>query len=173
MRQELYSCDSAGLLQNGKPAQNQKWPKNGRRNGRQPFFGGGPKMANFFLFSAKGWVCIFWGPMRQELYFPPPFYTPPHPRTAFSGVCGGASESTVSNAKLSELLGLHRAPGRELSELRSAYFFKYLCVCVTANSPSLLAELTEFAAELRKFSLLKEYSRTVHRPFPSVPCPNM
>ena len=36
-------CDSAGLLQNGKPAQNQKWPKNGRRNGRQPFFGGAAK----------------------------------------------------------------------------------------------------------------------------------
>ena len=39
------SNDSAGLLQNGKPAHNQKWPKNGWRNGRQPFLGGGPKMA--------------------------------------------------------------------------------------------------------------------------------
>ena len=36
---ELYDCDLAGLLQNGKGAQNQQWPRNGRRNGRGPFFG--------------------------------------------------------------------------------------------------------------------------------------
>ena len=41
-----------------------------------------------------------------------------------------ASESTVSNTKLSEFFGPHRVPGRELSEHLSAN-----CLCAKANSP--------------------------------------
>ena len=41
------------------------------------------------------------------------------------------SESTVSNTELSEFLGPHRVPGRELSEFLSAYY-----LCGKANSPS-------------------------------------
>ena len=41
------------------------------------------------------------------------------------------SESTVSNTELSEFLGPHRVPGRELSQFTSAYY-----LCATANSPS-------------------------------------
>ena len=40
-------------------------------------------------------------------------------------------ESTVLNTELSEFFGPHRVPGRELSELLSAYY-----LCVKANSPS-------------------------------------
>ena len=54
-------------------------------------------------------------------------------------------ESTVSNTELSEFFGPHRVPGRELSELLSAYYS-----CAKANSPSFFAELTEFAAKLRE-----------------------
>ena len=41
------------------------------------------------------------------------------------------SESTASNTELSEFFCPHRAPGRELSELLSAYY-----LCANANSPS-------------------------------------
>ena len=41
------------------------------------------------------------------------------------------SEITVSNTELSEFFGPHRGPGRELSELLSAYYW-----CAKANSPS-------------------------------------
>ena len=41
------------------------------------------------------------------------------------------SESTASNTELSEFLGPHRVPGRELSEFLSAYY-----LCAKANSPS-------------------------------------
>ena len=46
------------------------------------------------------------------------------------------SESTVSNTELSEFFGPDRVPGRELSEFRADYDL-CVCVCVTANSPSL------------------------------------
>ena len=41
----LKCCDLAGLLQNGKRAQNQNGRRNGRRNRRRPFFVGGSVMA--------------------------------------------------------------------------------------------------------------------------------
>ena len=54
------------------------------------------------------------------------------------------SESTVSNTELSEIFGPHRVPGRELSELLSAYY-----LCAKVNSLSFLfAKLTEFAPKL-------------------------
>ena len=56
------------------------------------------------------------------------------------------SESTVSNTKLSEFFGSDRVPGRELSELPSAYD---LCAKATHR---VFAKLTEFAAELSEFS---------------------
>ena len=40
-----WDCNLAGLLQNGNPTENQVWPRNGQRNGRRPFFQGGPNMA--------------------------------------------------------------------------------------------------------------------------------
>ena len=51
-------------------------------------------------------------------------------------------ESTVLNTKLSEFCP-HRVPGGELSEFLSAYY-----LCAKANSPSIFAELTEFAVKL-------------------------
>ena len=50
-------------------------------------------------------------------------------------------ESTVSNTELSEFNIL--PPPRELSEFLSAY-----ALCVKANLPSFLSELTEFAPKL-------------------------
>ena len=50
--------------------------------------------------------------------------------------------------------GPHRAPEKELSEFLSAYYLR-----VKANSPSFLAELTEFAAEFSELSLLTQYSQ--------------
>ena len=44
-----HTCDVAGLLQNRKRAQNQKWPRNGHRNGRRPSKGGGPKWPSKWL----------------------------------------------------------------------------------------------------------------------------
>ena len=64
------------------------------------------------------------------------------------------SEGTVSNTELTEFFGDHRVPGRELNECRSANY-----LCAKANSPSFLAELAEFAAELSELSLPKQYSR--------------
>ena len=71
------SCNLAGQLQNGKPAQNQKWPRNGRRNGRRPFFGRVPKWPK------NGRVCR----KSQNLSCPTicpaifrPFWTPPEKR---------------------------------------------------------------------------------------------
>ena len=72
------------------------------------------------------------------------------------------SVSTVSSTELSEFSGPRRVPGRELSELLSAYY-----LCAKANSPSFFfAELTKFAPKLSEaqwvlFSetvLLKQYS---------------
>ena len=72
------------------------------------------------------------------------------------------SESTVSSTELSEFfLALTEFPGTELSEFLSAYY-----LCANANSPSFLAELTEFAAELSEFSSPKQYSRNSIPPVP-------
>ena len=59
-------------------------------------------------------------------------------------------ESTVSNTKLSKFFGPHRVPGRELTEFLSAYY-----LFAKENSPSFLAELTKFGAELSEFPLPK------------------
>ena len=61
-------------------------------------------------------------------------------------------ESTVSNTELSESLP-HQVPGTD-TEFLSAFH-----LCAKTNSPSLFAELTEFAAELSAFSSPKQYSR--------------
>ena len=53
------------------------------------------------------------------------------------------SESTVSNTELSEFSGPHRVPGRELSELFSAY-----CLGAKCELTEFFAELTEFAVKL-------------------------
>ena len=58
----------------------------------------------------------------------------------------------VSIAKLSEFFGPHRALGRELSELHSAYY-----LCAKVNSPSF--RRTQFSAELIEVALPKQYSR--------------
>ena len=76
------------------------------------------------------------------------------------------SESTVSNSELSEFFGPHRVPGSELSEFLSAYY-----LCVSPNSPSFFAELTEFAAKLSEFSLPKQYSRNSIPPVSQVKSP--
>ena len=71
------------------------------------------------------------------------------------------SESTVSNTELSEFLGPHPAPRRELSEFLSAF-----CLCAKANSPS-LRRIHEFAAELSDLSLPNQGTlETVFHPFP-------
>ena len=36
-----------------------------------------------------------------------------------------------------------------------------MCVCVKANSPIFLEELTEYGAELSQFPLPKQYSRNI------------
>ena len=78
------------------------------------------------------------------------------------------SESTVSNTELSEFFGPHRVPGRELSELLSAYY-----LCAKTNSPSFFAELTEFAPKLSEFFSPKQYSRnSIPLPFPRKECPH-
>ena len=53
----------------------------------------------------------------------------------------------------------HRAQGKELSELLSAYG-----LWANANSPKQFPELTEFAADLSEFSLPKHFSRNNHPP---------
>ena len=64
------------------------------------------------------------------------------------------SESTVPNTELGEIFSPHRAPGRELSELLSAYD---VCVRLSELTES-FAELTEFAAELSEFCLPRQCS---------------
>ena len=64
------------------------------------------------------------------------------------------SESTVLDTELSEFFCPHQVARRELGELLSAYY-----LCAKADSLSFPGELTEFAAELSEFSLLKQYSR--------------
>ena len=67
------------------------------------------------------------------------------------------SESTVSDAELSESFGPHRVLGRELSEFLSAFY-----LCAKASSPSFFAELTEFAqnsVRLSEFSSPEQHSR--------------
>ena len=64
-------------------------------------------------------------------------------RTMFGNGPNTVSGSTVSNTELSEFFGAHRVSGSELSGFLSAYH-----LCVNANSPEFVAELTEFAAEL-------------------------
>ena len=56
------------------------------------------------------------------------------------------SESTVSNTKLTEFFGSHQVPGRELSELLSAYYLP-----AKANSPSFSQNSASFGAELSEF----------------------
>ena len=67
------------------------------------------------------------------------------------------SESTVSNTELSEFFGPHRAPGRELGELLSAYYLwaKANSPSVSQNSPSLVQN----SVRLSEFFSLKQYSR--------------
>ena len=84
------------------------------------------------------------------------------PKTAFfeNPLCSRKriSQSTASNIGLSEFFGPHRVLGRELSELRAAYY-----LCAEANSPSFFAELTELppssvSSLLSETVLSKEYS---------------
>ena len=63
------------------------------------------------------------------------------------------SESMVSNTELSELLGPHRVPGRQLSEFLSAYD-----LCAEASSPSFVAELTKSGRKTEAKDVLKTES---------------
>ena len=71
------------------------------------------------------------------------------------------SESTVSNTELSEFFYPHRVPGRELSELLSAYF-----LCAKANSPSFWQNSPSLPQNSVSSLLRNSTLETVFRPFP-------
>ena len=106
------------------------------------------------IFLWKNYVPGFWPKIGAPQKRPHPSQPIPSPTCwERAEYCSG---STVSNTQLSEFFGPHGVPGRELSELLSAYH-----LCAKANSPSFSAELTEFAAELTEAQRFPPFSETV------------